>query len=253
MGETEFTWRDYEDHIFKRLSEWAGMEAEVLFDQKLRGKFSEVDRQIDILIRGRFANATTRDMTAAVDCKYYTREIDVKKVDEFLGFIDDVQTDMGILVTNRGFTPAAKRRASRGLDLQVIVADIDRIPPSYFSSFDEGYYESEFYETGLYGHGDTGAIIRYFYLDPQASEYSYDPDHPPEQIDDVVCSGSISEITWGDDESRARCVREILRHRNQGEEPEDEDVKRVVLELAGWWEEGQPWTIWDGQLGNLGV
>jgi hypothetical protein len=54
-------------------------------------------------------------MTAAVDCKYYTREIDVKKVDEFIGYIEDVQADIGILVTtNKEFTPAARRQREAG-------------------------------------------------------------------------------------------------------------------------------------------
>lgn len=253
MQTTDFTWRDYEDHIYEKLSTWAGPEARVEFDQEMLGKFSEVNRQIDILISGRFANVTDRDITAAVDCKYYTREIDVKKVDEFVGFLEDVQTDLGILITNRGFTPAAQRRANRGVDLQVIVADVDRLPPSYFSDWDEGYYESDYYEGGPGARGQDGALIRYFYLDPQAREYSFDPDHPPEQFDDVVLAGGDDEVSWGDDDARARCVAAILRHRGGGKEPSEEDVKRVVLELAYWWDDGQPWTLWDGQLADLGV
>jgi hypothetical protein len=139
------------------------------------------------------------------------------------------------------------------MELQVIVADVDRLPPSYFSSWDEGYYESDYFE-GNYGvRDDGGALIRYLYLDPEALEYSFDPDHPPGQLDHVILSGAINEVSWGDDTARAKCAREILRYRNGGQEPSEDDVKRVVFELAYWWEDGQTWTLWDGQLSELGV
>jgi Restriction endonuclease len=246
-----FTWRDYEEHIYEKLSEWAGDDARVEFEQSIEGKFSGVPRQVDALISGRFANVTDREITAAVDCKYYARNINVKKVDEFIGFLEDVQTDLGILITNCGFSPGAKQRANRGVELLVIVANIDRLPPTYHESWDEGYYESEYYEGG-YGNPD-GAIIRYSYIDPVAEGYSFDPDNPPERLDDVVLSGADEEMTWGEDEGRARCVRAILRHRNGGREPDVEDVKSVVLDLAYYWEDGQEWILYDGQLSESGV
>lgn len=249
--EDTFTWRDYEEHIYERLTEWAGDEARVEFDQSIQGKFSGVSRQLDALISGRFANVTEREITAAVDCKYYARNIDVKKVDEFIGFLEDVQTDLGILITNCGFSPGAQKRANRGVELLVIVANIDRLPPTYHASWDEAYYESEYYEGG-YGNPD-GATIRYSYIDPVAQEYLFDPDNPPERLEDIVLSGSDDEMTWGDDEGRARCVRAILSHRNGGREPRIEDVKTVVLDLAYYWEDGQPWTLYDGQLSELGI
>lgn len=246
-----FTWRDYEDHIYEKLKDWAGDDARVEFDQTIKGKFSEADRQVDVLISGRFANATDRDITAAVDCKYYTRKINVKDVDAFIGFLQDIQTDLGILITNKDFSPAARRRASAGIDLRVIVADIDHLPPGYHAAWDEAYYESDYYE-GVHG-GPDAAVIRYSYLDPEALQYAFDPDHPPERLDEVVLSGPVTEIGWGDDEARAQCVRAILGHRNGGAEPPAEDIKRAVLGLAQHWEDGQTWVIYDGQLADWGL
>ncbi len=144
-----------------------------------------------------------------------------------------------------------KQRANRGVELLVIVANIDRLPPTYHASWDEEYYESEYYEGG-YGNPD-GAIIRHSYIDPVAEDYSFDPDNPPERLDDVVLSGTDEEMTWGEDEGRARCVSAILRHRNGGLEPDVGDVKSVVLDLAYYWEDGQEWILYDGQLSELGV
>lgn len=254
MSESDnaFTWRDYEDHIFDRLSEWAGDKATVEFDQKIVGRHSKVERQVDVLISGRFAGVTEQDITAAIDCKYYTRNIDVKKVDEFVGFVDDVHTDLGLLITNCGFSPAARARAAgaRGIELQVIVANVDRLPPVHHPAWDESYYESDYHDGAP--HGPDYATIRYSYIDPDALEYPFDPDNPPERLDDVVLSGPSDEIPWGSDSERARCVRAILMHRD-GKEPSPEDVKLVVCELAFHWEDGYPWVLYDAQLAELGV
>jgi hypothetical protein len=175
----EFTWRDYEDHIFEKLSEWAGPDAQVLFDQQRIGRFSQTPRQIDVLVSGRFAGITDRDITAAVDCKYYTRTIDVKQVDEFIGYVDDVATDLGLLVTNKGFTPAALQRAKvPGIELKVIVASIDDLPApeGYDPAWDAAYYESEYWTVEGGGRELHGALIRYSCLDPEALQYSFDPE-----------------------------------------------------------------------------
>jgi hypothetical protein len=247
-----FTWRDYEDHIYERLSEWAGDEATVAFDQKILGRHSKVERQVDILISGRFAGVTERDITAAVDCKYYTRNIDVKKVDEFIGFVDDVHTDLGLLVTNCGFSPGAQERAdgARGIELQVIVVNLERLPPVHHPAWDDSYYESDYFEGAPYGPDAT--TIRYSYIDPVASEYSFGPDNPPERLDEDVFSGPSDEVSWGSDPERARCMRAILNHRHR-REPSAEDVKSAVRELAFHWEDGYPWVLYDAQLSDLGL
>ncbi len=60
-------------------------------------------------------------MTIAVDCKCYGRMADVKTVEAFLGLLDDVRVSKGILVTTKGYSKAAKRRAetdSRDIQLE---------------------------------------------------------------------------------------------------------------------------------------
>ena len=250
-GEDKFTWKDYEEQIYERLMKLAGDHGKVEFNVERIGKFSGVPRQIDVLVTGTFANVTGREMTAAVDCKYYTKNITVDGVDRMIGFIEDVQTDIGIIITNKGFSDGAKQRANRGIDLQVIVADIDRIPPIYHPTSGEAYYASEYWE-GIQGRPD-GVMIEYVCLDPDALEYSYDPDNPPEWTSEPVLSGTTDEITWSDDEGRATCLRAILRHRAGGGEPLIDDVKDAVRELAYHWEDGFPWTLYVGQLARIGL
>lgn len=233
------------------LSEWAGDQATVEFNQTRVGKFSGVPRQIDILISGRFAGVTDRDITAAVDCKFYTSNITVDGVDRMIGFIEDVQADLGLLITNQGFSPGAWQRASRGIHLRVIPANIDQLPPPYHPASDEPYYASEYWESG-YGRPD-GFTVEFWQLDPDALEYSFDPDSPPEWTTEPVLTGATDEVSWSTDAGRAACMRAVLAHRNGAEEPPVDDVKLAVRELAYHWEDGYPWVLYAGQLSVLGL
>jgi hypothetical protein len=60
-----------------------------------------------------------------VDCKCFSRRIDVTQVEAFAGLLDDVNVPMGRLVTNRGFTDAARRRAQHVREAVLEVIDID--------------------------------------------------------------------------------------------------------------------------------
>lgn len=115
------SWRAYEQQIYERIKGFAGEEAEVIFDHKLHGHLSGVDRQIDVFVRGQFANQTATG-TMAVDCKCWSTRVDVADVDRFVGTIEDVRTDFGLLVTTEGFTPAAERRAAsaRGIRVEIV-------------------------------------------------------------------------------------------------------------------------------------
>lgn len=82
------------------------------------GKISKRSRQIDI-----FANTVN---PVAIDCKNYSRKIDVKKVEEFLGMMDDIGIRHGIIITTKGFSKSAYNRAKndhRNLDLSIIHPD----------------------------------------------------------------------------------------------------------------------------------
>jgi Restriction endonuclease len=116
----ERDWRQYERQIFERLKEMAGDEGDVEFDATLPGRFSGTDRQIDALVRGNFASKVTR-ASMAVDCKCFGRKVNVKDVEMFMGLVQDVGTDFGLLVTTEGFSEAAKRRAATpGLRIDIV-------------------------------------------------------------------------------------------------------------------------------------
>ncbi|AOW18472.1 hypothetical protein LPB03_13850 [Polaribacter vadi] len=100
-------WKKYEKELFTKYSE-EFPDHEIKINDKIIGQFSKVKRQIDISIR---KNVTNYSVLGIIECKYYNRKVDVKIVDCFIGFLDDIKANFGIIITNKGFTQAAKNRA----------------------------------------------------------------------------------------------------------------------------------------------
>jgi tetratricopeptide (TPR) repeat protein len=116
------SWRKYEKEILKYFQE-TYPETNILFNQKIQGKYSKVSRQIDILIEGEIAGY---QIMIAVDCKYFTKNIDVKHVESFCSMVEDVEAHQGVLITQKGFSKAAINRAHYGnqkVELDIINFD----------------------------------------------------------------------------------------------------------------------------------
>jgi hypothetical protein len=96
--------------------------ARIDFDQRVVGRLSGYPRQVDIMVIGRFPGLVRNTATMAVDCKLWRREVGIDDVDRFVGFLADVGTDLGLLVTNVGFSEAAHARAAgeRGVKIDVV-------------------------------------------------------------------------------------------------------------------------------------
>ena len=101
-------WRDYEELICAQLRRRAEGTARIDFDQRVVGRLSGHPRQVDIMVIGRFPGLVCNTATMAVDCKLWRRKVGIDDVDRFVGFLADVATDLGLLVTNVGFTEAAR-------------------------------------------------------------------------------------------------------------------------------------------------
>lgn len=117
-------WKDYEDKVYKYfLAYYPG--SKILFDQKILGKFSKVVRQIDILIKTKIADKTIR---IVVDCKFFSKKIDVKLIESFSSMVEDVEADQGILITNLGYSKAATNRAHYGnQNIELDILNLDAI------------------------------------------------------------------------------------------------------------------------------
>ena len=110
-------WRKYEKLIANNLKQ-KFPKSEITFDDLIFGVFSKTDRQIDISIHGELAG---NKILGVVDCKYYSKNIDVKAVESFLGILEDVRANIGIMITNHGYSTAAINRAAVGnLTLEIV-------------------------------------------------------------------------------------------------------------------------------------
>jgi Restriction endonuclease len=92
---------------------------------KLIGKFSKVERQIDLLVEEQASDFSFR---IVIDAKYRGRKIDVGEVEAFLGLIRDVEAHTGVMVALEGYTPAAVNRAHYDdLDVILDVLNLDEL------------------------------------------------------------------------------------------------------------------------------
>lgn len=120
MSIEDKTWRKYERQIHKELTS-IFTECDFEFDDRIFGKYSKIDRQIDISIRGKVGG---NKILGIIDCKYFSTKVDVKIVENFLGMIEDTKANFGLLITNKGYSLAAKNRANvKNLRLDIIEFD----------------------------------------------------------------------------------------------------------------------------------
>jgi len=101
------TWDEYENEVFE-LSQIYYPDANVTKNIKRKGRFSKVKRQIDVLIEQEIGGNLT---TIVIDCKLYNKKVDVKAVDSFIGMVEDLGADKGLLVSEKGYSKAALNRA----------------------------------------------------------------------------------------------------------------------------------------------
>lgn len=112
-------WKQYE----KEIADYFRLEypdATLTPDAKIRGKFSKIERQIDLLVEGEMADFRFR---VVVDGKYRDKKIDVNDVEAFMGLARDVEANKGLMITTEGYSSAAMNRAyydDSGIELDVL-------------------------------------------------------------------------------------------------------------------------------------
>ena len=100
-------WKDYEIEILDYFTSQFP-NAEIRHNVFIEGRYSKVQRQIDILIEDYVAG---NRMRIIIDGKYYSKNIDVKDVEMFIGMLNDCEANKGLLITQEGFSQAAINRA----------------------------------------------------------------------------------------------------------------------------------------------
>jgi len=98
------------EHLVVSIQQQLSPDATVSHNVKLDGVDSETKRQIDVLVE---QNIGQYQMRIVIDCKDYSKPVDVKGIEEFQGLVQDVRAQKGALVCPSGYTKSAKRRAKK--------------------------------------------------------------------------------------------------------------------------------------------
>lgn len=101
------SWKLYEHKVLEKFRELYP-NSEVKYNAKIKGLKSGRSRQVDTLIINEFNEVK---ITTVIDSKCYTKKIDIKSVESFIGFLEDVGADRGIMVSETGYTKSALKRA----------------------------------------------------------------------------------------------------------------------------------------------
>ena len=111
-------WKRFEE-LVKRVQEELAPDAIVKLDDKIIGSDTGIARQIDISVKRSIGNY---EILVVIDCKDYSRPVNVKDVEAFIGMIQDVHANKGVIVSASGFTKTAKTRGEKaGLNLYRLV------------------------------------------------------------------------------------------------------------------------------------
>lgn len=123
-------WEIYEKQIFDKLST-EFPQSKIEKNQKITGIFSKRKRQIDILVK---TSAIGKDLIIAIDCKKFSKKINVKTVESFIGFLEDIGAHLGVLITNEGYTKSALRRVENYTkDIRLDIVEFQNLEDYHFS------------------------------------------------------------------------------------------------------------------------
>lgn len=111
-------WKRFEN-VVKSVQEELAPNAKVNLDDRVKGKITGVFRQVDITVNQKIGQY---EILIAIDCKDLAVPVDVKHLEEFIGLVQDIGANKGVIVSAKGFTRAAKTRGAKaGLNLYRLV------------------------------------------------------------------------------------------------------------------------------------
>jgi hypothetical protein len=92
-------------------------------NHKLKGRRSDTERQIDVWLEAEIGDRHV--VTVAIECRRYTdRPVSIKDIDAFVGFLEDVGADKGVMISHSGYTDGARKRAA-GANIELRMLTIE--------------------------------------------------------------------------------------------------------------------------------
>ncbi|MBW6432397.1 restriction endonuclease [Actinoplanes hulinensis] len=114
-------WRRYEESVHDLLKQ-LDPGAKIVHNEKVRGRLSQTDRQIDVWVVGTVLE--TIEVHVAIECKRYRRPVSIEVVDQFVGKLLDVGAGIGVLYSYSGFTNSAVARAEAATNPRVLTVAV---------------------------------------------------------------------------------------------------------------------------------
>jgi hypothetical protein len=112
-------WKRFEELVAEIQKDLAPEGFVVTPNDKIIGLDSEAKRQIDVSMRGTVGQF---DVLMILDAKDKNKPVDVKGLEEFMGLAHDVRAQRAGMVSAKGFTEAAKKKAKKvGIDLYTLI------------------------------------------------------------------------------------------------------------------------------------
>jgi len=110
-------WELYESEVLDKLKKEFPND-EIKKNIRKLGKYSRVNRQIDIAV---YKETVGYNMLGIIDCKCFNRKLNVRDIESFIGLMEDVAANFGIIISNIGYSKAAKNRAEmKEIKLEVV-------------------------------------------------------------------------------------------------------------------------------------
>jgi tetratricopeptide (TPR) repeat protein len=116
-------WREYEKEVGEEFSR-IYPKAQVELNIRRPGVKSGTPRQIDLLVT---EVGEGYHSELFVDAKLYQGRVDIKEVESFISMLDDVGSDRGILVSNKGFTSGAMARVIQEENVDLDILNFDEL------------------------------------------------------------------------------------------------------------------------------
>ncbi|MBR3451285.1 MAG: restriction endonuclease [Muribaculaceae bacterium] len=114
-------WKEYEEEVHQE-SLRVFFDSEVTFNTHIMGLYTKRMRQVDVLVEN------YKGKTLVIDAKHYSNKVDVKTVESFISMLKDLGADLGILVSEKGFSKSAINRAHYGEEnIEVDILNLDEL------------------------------------------------------------------------------------------------------------------------------
>lgn len=118
------SWQEYEQRVLNYFQN-RFLDGKIEKNVKLFGRLSETDREIDILLSTTVFGCS---MQLAIECKDWSKKLDVADIDSFIGKLNDVGISKGIIISKKGYSESAYVRVRKEIGIQLQVLDFENLP-----------------------------------------------------------------------------------------------------------------------------